>query len=66
MLRHRVTINKPLKCMRADKGGVVSFEYVAVAACIVATVTAVFTATGSNSISDALTSMMATITAAIK
>jgi hypothetical protein len=44
---------------------VISFEYVAVAASIVAVVVAVFTATGSTSISGALTSMLDKIRAAI-
>jgi pilus assembly protein Flp/PilA len=65
MLRHRGKISNSLKRLRADNDGVISFEYVAVAASIVTTVVAVFTATGSTSLSGALTSMLDKIRAAI-
>ena len=52
-----------LKRLRADQNGVVSFEYVIVAACIVTTVAAVFLSTGNGSISGALTNAITNIAA---
>jgi hypothetical protein len=46
MLRHCVKPNHSLKGLRTDKQGLVSFEYVVAAFCIVATVVAVFGANG--------------------
>ena len=43
-----------LNRLRADRAGVVSFEYIIVAVCIIAAVTAVFTVSGNNGFSDAL------------
>ena len=65
MFRRRAQASNSLRRLRADQDGVVSFEYVAVAACIIATVVTVFTATGSTSIFGALTSMLDKIYAAI-
>lgn len=50
-----------LKQLGGDKGGVVSFEYVIVAACIVAAVAAAFGAGGTGPIFDALTSAITSI-----
>lgn len=47
---------KVLKSLRDDRRGVVSFEYIIVAACIIATVGAVFLASGNGSIKTALNS----------
>ena len=47
MLKYYVKTTEALKRLRTDKDGVVSFEYVIVAACIVAAVVAAFgTGTG--------------------
>ena len=42
MSKFYVNTTEALRCLRADKDGVVSFEYIIVAACIVAIVIAVF------------------------
>ncbi|UGY13391.1 hypothetical protein HAP48_0033055 [Bradyrhizobium septentrionale] len=42
MLKHYIKATEALKNLVADKKGVVSFEYIIVAACIVAVVIAVF------------------------
>lgn len=55
MLKFYVKTTEALKSLRADKAGVVSFEYVVVAAAIVGAVTVAFgTSTGGN-IATALT-----------
>ena len=45
-----------MKRLSTDEDGVVSFEYIIVACCIIAVVAAVFNGTGANSISGALSS----------
>ena len=42
MLKYYIKTTEALKRLRTDQDGVVSFEYVIVAACIVAAVVAVF------------------------
>jgi Flp pilus assembly pilin Flp len=42
MLKYYIKATEALKALRTDKKGVVSFEYIIVAACIVAVVIAVF------------------------
>ena len=42
MLKYYVKATEALKCLRSDKDGVVSFEYVIVAVCIIAAVLAAF------------------------
>ena len=42
MLKYYVKTTEALKRLRTDKDGVVSFEYVIVAACVVAAVVAAF------------------------
>jgi len=42
MLKHYIRITEALKDLRADKKGVVSFEYVLVAACVVTAVVFAF------------------------
>ena len=54
MLKLYVNASETLRQLRSDAKGVVSFEYVIVAACIVAAVITAFGATGGN-ISGALT-----------
>ena len=46
MLKYYVKTAEALKRLRTNQDGVVSFEYVIVAACIVIVVTAVFSGTG--------------------
>jgi pilus assembly protein Flp/PilA len=57
--------SKLLQRMRANKDGVVSFEYVAVAASVVAAVVAVFVASGSPAISSGLAGMLNVVTTAM-
>jgi len=64
MLKYYVKTAEAFKRLCADKDGVVSFEYIIVAFCIVAAVAAVFGATGSNGISGALSTAMGKVTAA--
>ena len=54
-----------LKQLRADKKGVVSFEYVIVAACIVGAVAAAFGTNAAGGIGGALTTAIGKITAAV-
>lgn len=54
-----------LKQLRADKEGVVSFEYVIVAACVVTVVIAVFNGNGAGTIRGALNTGLTAITTAI-
>ena len=54
-----------LKRLRGDKAGVVSFEYIIVAACIVVAVAAAFGGTGATSIQGALTTGITNIIALI-
>ena len=50
-----------LKRLRSDMNGVVSFEYVIVAACVVAAVLFAFGPTGSGAIGSSLSSAIAAI-----
>ena len=64
MLKYYVKTTEALKQLRADTNGVVSFEYVIVAAAIVGAVAAAFgTAGGVGPIKDALTTAIGAITA---
>ncbi|UPK05444.1 hypothetical protein IVB05_07015 [Bradyrhizobium sp. 170] len=65
MLRYRVKSADALKRLRTDKDGVVSFEYVMVAACIVGAVTAAFGTSAGGTVATVLTSGISTISAAI-
>jgi pilus assembly protein Flp/PilA len=57
MLKYYIKTTEALKSLREDKAGVVSFEYVIVAAAIVGAVSLAFgTAGGVGPIKDALTS----------
>ena len=64
MLKYYVKTTEALKRLRTDKDGVVSFEYVIVAACIVGAVVAVFGTGTAGAIGTALTSGIAAITTA--
>ncbi len=65
MLKSYFKIREAVKRLRADKDGVVSFEYVIVVACIVGAVTAVFGGAGAGTIQGALTGGFTAIVAAI-
>ncbi|MFK4723633.1 pilus assembly protein Flp/PilA [Bradyrhizobium niftali] len=65
MLQYYIKATQGLKHLSEDKDGVVSFEYVIVAACIVAAVAAAFGAGGSGPIFDALTSAITAIAAKV-
>jgi Flp pilus assembly pilin Flp len=54
MLKYYIKAREALHRLRMDKNGVVSLEYVVVAACVVVVVTAVYTSTGSTSLKGAL------------
>ena len=64
MLKYYVKASDVLNRLREDKDGVVSFEYVIVAACIIAAVAAAFGTTTGTGIGAALTTGINTITAA--
>ncbi len=55
-----------MKRLRTDKDGVVSFEYIIVAFCIVAAVAAVFGASGNPGIQGALDTALGNVLAAFK
>ena len=61
MLKYYVRTAEALKRLSADKDGVVSFEYIIVAFCVVAAVAAVFGASGSNGIQGALNTALGTV-----
>lgn len=61
MLKYYIKTTEALKRLRTDRDGVVSFEYVIVAACIVAAVAAAFGTAGSGNIFNALSSAITTI-----
>jgi len=65
MLRYYVNSRDLLERLRTDKDGVVSFEYVIVAACIVAAVAAAFGTGTASCIGQALTTAIGAITAAV-
>jgi pilus assembly protein Flp/PilA len=65
MLKYYIATTEALKSLRDDSKGVVSFEYVIVAACIVGAVIVAF-GTGTNgTISTALTTAIGKIATAI-
>ena len=55
MLRYYIKTTEALKRLRTDKDGVVSFEYVIVAVCVIAAVLAAFGTNTSTGIGSALT-----------
>ncbi len=67
MLKYYVKAHDLLERLRADKDGVVSFEYVIVAACIVAAVAAAFGSGGGpieTALSNAIKGIVALLPAA--
>lgn len=65
MLRGFVEVADALKCLRKRRDGVVSFEYVIMAACIVTTVAAAFNTAAGGTLRDALTGAISSILAAV-
>ncbi|MGY4406893.1 hypothetical protein [Bradyrhizobium sp. USDA 3315] len=61
MLKYCVMAAETFKRLRDNKDGVVSFEYVIVAACIVAAVAAAFGSGGTGPIVDALSSAISSV-----
>lgn len=68
-MKYYIKTTEALKGLRADRDGVVSFEYVIVAACIVGAVAAAFGTGGAGPIftalSNAITAIAAKVTAAL-
>jgi Flp pilus assembly pilin Flp len=65
MLKYCIKTTEALKRLRADQDGVVSFEYVIVAACIVAAVIAAFGPGATGTVEQALAGAIGKIVAAI-
>jgi Flp pilus assembly pilin Flp len=64
MHEYYLRINEALKHLRTDQDGVVSFEYIIVAACIIGAVTAAFGTGAGGAIATALSGGITSITAA--
>ena len=62
MLKYYVKTTEGLKNLRADQAGVVSFEYIIVAACIIGAVAAAFGTGAGGAIATALTGGITAIT----
>lgn len=65
MLKYYVKASHLLQRLRTDKDGVVSFEYVIVAACIIAAVGAAFGTAGKGPIYTALSGAIGSISTAL-
>jgi pilus assembly protein Flp/PilA len=65
MLKYYIKTREALHRLRTDNDGVVSFEYVIVAACIVGAVIAVFGTGTAGGIHDALNGVLAKIITAM-
>ncbi|MEZ2142813.1 hypothetical protein AAE026_10930 [Bradyrhizobium sp. DN5] len=64
MLKYYVETKEALKRLRTDQDGVVSFEYIIVAVCIIGAVSAVFGVGAGGAIGTALTGGITAITTA--
>jgi pilus assembly protein Flp/PilA len=64
MLKYYVKTTEALKNLRPDQDGVVSFEYIIVAACIIGAVAAAFGTGATGAIGTALSAGIAAIVAA--
>ncbi len=64
MLKYCIKTTEAVKSLRADQAGVVSFEYVIVAACIVGAVVAAFGTGAGGAIATALTTGITAVTTA--
>jgi Flp pilus assembly pilin Flp len=62
MYEYYLRITEALKHLRADQDGVVSFEYIIVAACIIGAVTAAFGTGAGGAIATALSGGITSIT----
>jgi pilus assembly protein Flp/PilA len=65
MLKYYIQAAEALKGLRANKDGVVSFEYVIVAACVVGAVIAAFGTGSTGAIEVALNTVLGKITSAV-
>jgi hypothetical protein len=65
MLKYYIKATDLLERLRGNKAGVVSFEYVIVAACVVAAVAAAFGTTSGGGIQTSLKSAITAITGAV-
>ena len=65
MLKYYVKGSETLRQLRSDKDGVVSFEYVIVAACIIGAVGAAYGTGAGGAIATALSAAIAKVTAAL-
>lgn len=65
MLKFYVKTTEALTQLRSDTKGVVSFEYVIVAACVVAAVAAAFGTGGANTLSKTLTTAIGDVGTAV-
>jgi Flp pilus assembly pilin Flp len=65
MLKYYIKTTDLLERLRTDKAGVVSFEYVIVAACIVAAVAAAFGTTSGGSIKTTLSNAITAVGSAV-
>jgi pilus assembly protein Flp/PilA len=65
MLKYYIKTTEALKRLSTDKDGVVSFEYVIVAACIVAAVAAAFGTTTATGIGKVLSTAITAIGTAV-
>ena len=61
MLKDYTKTTEALKRLRPDQDGIISFEYVVVAFCVVATVLVVFGTGGNSTISNALNNAIGAI-----
>ncbi|MBR1298598.1 hypothetical protein [Bradyrhizobium sp. AUGA SZCCT0042] len=64
MLKYYIKTTEAFKRLRTDQDGVVSFEYIIVAACIIGAVVAAFGTTAGGAIATALSGGITAITAA--
>ncbi|MGY4237683.1 pilus assembly protein Flp/PilA [Bradyrhizobium sp. USDA 4449] len=64
MLKYYIKTTEALKRLRTDQDGVVSFEYIIVAACIIGAVSAAFGTGAGGAIGKALSGGITAITAA--
>jgi Flp pilus assembly pilin Flp len=64
MLKFYVKTTETLKNLRNDTAGVVSFEYIIVACCIIGAVALVFKGTGAGTVAGTLSSGLSNITTA--
>jgi pilus assembly protein Flp/PilA len=66
MLKFYVKASEALKSLRADQAGVVSFEYVVVAFCVVAAIVAAFGTGATTNIQTVLTDALSNVLDSVK